>query len=85
MYKIKFEYSLVEERHIVTAIRETKRNIKMTCKDFPKNVWQSIQDIGKALDVEIEARGGALVKYIGVSAQSLRHATTSTYKYVEFN
>lgn len=84
MYRIKFIFSLIEEKFIVGEIVETSKNIKMGCKDFPRPVWNVINKIAKKLTREMEDEGGALIQNVLIEDEDLRSGIDASVKSVRF-
>jgi len=84
MYRIKYVFSLIEEKFIVNEITETSRNLKLGVKDFPQAIWNVVHKIGKKLTREMEDIGGELVQHILIEEEDLRSGVNAPVKSVRF-
>lgn len=85
MYEIKFEFSLIEERFQIIKITEVTRGINLIRRDFTDSIWNTIKDIGNALDAELYSRGGGLTQYVRIKPSALLRGSKTELKMVEFD
>jgi hypothetical protein len=79
MYLVKMEFSFRSEKFEPTSIKETSRNMKMSRRDFPKEVFKVIEKIGDELTKEIIKNGGPIMQYVAVDGESLESAAKSPH------